>query len=74
MFSYPPVFSFLSVLKCFIVCFLHFKNTVHHMFDHTHYNKMKLKYDKTNGFPEIFDKVCKAGQKGKPATNSKKKQ
>jgi|TARA_B110000091_G_scaffold173903_1_gene187724 hypothetical protein len=44
------------------------------MFDHTHYNKMKLKYDKTNGFPEIFDKVCKAGQKGKPATNSKKKQ
>lgn len=44
---------------------------VYHMFDHTHYNKMKLKYDNKNGFPKIFDKVCKAGQSGKPVDNKK---
>jgi len=29
------------------------------MFDHSHYDKLKAKYDPTNAFPEVFDKVCK---------------
>lgn len=33
------------------------------MFDHTHYDKMKRKYDPANGFPEVYDKVCKGAKK-----------
>jgi len=31
------------------------------MFDHTHYDKMKEKYDPTQAFPEVYAKVCKKG-------------
>lgn len=33
------------------------------MFDHTHYDKMKRKYDPAEGFPEVYDKVCKGAKK-----------
>jgi len=29
------------------------------MFDHSHYHKMKERYDPTNAFPSVFEKVCK---------------
>eukprot|EP00808_Paulinella_micropora_P002895 g14766.t1 len=32
------------------------------MFDHTHYHKMKAKYDPNEAFPVIFEKVCKKAQ------------
>ena len=31
------------------------------MFDHTHYDAMKAKYDPHGAFPEVFEKVCKKG-------------
>ena len=29
------------------------------MFDHSHYDAMKSKYDPHGAFPEVFEKVCK---------------
>ena len=29
------------------------------MFDHSHYDSMKRRYDPTGAFPEIYEKVCK---------------
>lgn len=29
------------------------------MFDHSHYDRMKRKYDPQNAFPQIYEKVCK---------------
>jgi hypothetical protein len=31
------------------------------MFDHTHYDNMKKRYDPNGAFPEIFDKTCRQG-------------
>jgi len=36
------------------------------MFDHSHYDAMKKKYDPHRCFPEVFDKTCK-----KAVTSSK---
>ena len=47
------------------------KDEFYHMFDHEHYFKMKAKYDKLSAFPEIFSKVCKAGQSGKKIESKK---
>ena len=33
------------------------------MFDHTHYDEMKAKFDPRGGFPEVYDKVCKGAKK-----------
>jgi len=33
------------------------------MFDHTHYDKMKQRYDPKGGFPEVYEKVCKKAMK-----------
>ena len=47
------------------------KQEFYHMFDHTHYFKMKAKYDKIDAFPEIFGKVSKNAQAGKDTKKSK---
>ena len=39
------------------------ENEFEEMFDHTHYDQMKAKYDPTNAFPRVFDKTCKSGLK-----------
>jgi len=33
------------------------------MFDHSHYEMMKRKYDPTGAFPEVYEKVCKKAAK-----------
>lgn len=46
------------------------------MFDHSHYDAMKAKYDPSGGFPEVYEKVCKKGQAAfdKPKDKLKDKQ
>uniref|UniRef100_A0A7S1B9R5 Delta(24)-sterol reductase n=1 Tax=Corethron hystrix TaxID=216773 RepID=A0A7S1B9R5_9STRA len=46
------------------------------MFDHSHYDQMKLKYDPKGAFPEIYQKVCRRGQAlwGSELKESKKAQ
>jgi delta24-sterol reductase len=43
------------------------------MFDHSHYDKMKVKYDPDEAFPEVYAKVCKKGLALWKTTNDQKK-
>ena len=33
------------------------------MFNHSHYDEMKKRYDPNGAFPEVFEKTCKEGNK-----------
>ena len=42
------------------------------MFDHSHYDQMKTKYDPNSSFPQIFEKTCKKGMESWIKVNDEK--
>lgn len=39
------------------------------MFDHTNYNKLRIKYNCTKAFPVVYDKISKHARQGLQTTN-----